>query len=123
MQARTIALATLMGAAALTGAYAAEPIRIGVVTPLTGTYAGLTVFADRNNNAATTISQAALTVTGTWYSIAMPIRDLHPGDSFVFGELDAAAVTLNNNSVMTVAYAQAQSYGGGTTNGPLNLSL
>ena len=91
--------------------------------PLTGTYAGLTVFADRNNNAATTISQAALSVTGTWYSIAMPIRDLHPGDNFGFGELDAAAVTLSNNSVMTVAYVQAQSYGGGTTNGPLNLSL
>jgi hypothetical protein len=91
--------------------------------PLTGTYAGLTVFADRNNNAATTISQAALTVTGTWYSIAMPIHDLHPSDSFGFGELDTAAVTLSNNSVMTVAYVQAQSYGGGTTNGPLNLSL
>src|SRR5438045_3180865 len=35
------ALVALLSAAALGGALAADPIRIGVVTPLTGTYAGI----------------------------------------------------------------------------------
>ena len=38
---QTSALAVLFAAAALTGVRAADPIKIGVVTPLSGTYAGI----------------------------------------------------------------------------------
>ncbi len=38
---RTTMLTALLSATALTGAYAADPIKIGVVTPLSGTYAGI----------------------------------------------------------------------------------
>ena len=38
---RTTILAALLSATALGGAYAADPIKIGVVTPLSGTYAGI----------------------------------------------------------------------------------
>src|SRR5258708_15009014 len=34
-------LTALLSATALSGAHAADPIKIGVVTPLTGTYAGI----------------------------------------------------------------------------------
>ena len=34
-------LTALLAATALSGAYAADPIKIGVVTPLSGTYAGI----------------------------------------------------------------------------------
>src|SRR3981081_3026660 len=34
-------LTALLSATALSGAYAADPVKIGVVTPLTGTYAGI----------------------------------------------------------------------------------
>lgn len=40
-QIKTTALAALMSATALTTVYAADPIKIGVVTPLSGTYAGI----------------------------------------------------------------------------------
>ena len=38
---QTSALAALFAAAAITGVRAADPIKIGVVTPLSGTYAGI----------------------------------------------------------------------------------
>ena len=38
---QTSALAALFVAAAITGVRAADPIKIGVVTPLSGTYAGI----------------------------------------------------------------------------------
>lgn len=38
---RTAILAALLSTTALSGAYAADPIKIGVVTPLSGTYAGI----------------------------------------------------------------------------------
>jgi branched-chain amino acid transport system substrate-binding protein len=38
---KKIALTTLLCATALSGAFAADPIKIGVVTPLSGTYAGI----------------------------------------------------------------------------------
>ena len=38
---KTTILAALLSATALSGAYAADPIKIGVVTPLSGTYAGI----------------------------------------------------------------------------------
>src|ERR1019366_9262544 len=38
---RTTIIAALLSATAISGAYAADPIKIGVVTPLSGTYAGI----------------------------------------------------------------------------------
>ena len=38
---RTTIMAALLSATAVSAAYAADPIKIGVVTPLTGTYAGI----------------------------------------------------------------------------------
>ncbi len=38
---KTTILAALLSATALSSAHAADPIKIGVVTPLSGTYAGI----------------------------------------------------------------------------------
>jgi len=91
--------------------------------PTSGTYAGMTVFADRNNIAPITLASTALTVTGTWYTIGMDLQQTHIGDTLHLGETDVASVSIKNSTVLTVAYLQSQSYGGGTGSGPLSLSL
>ena len=87
--------------------------------PTSGPYAGMAVFADRNNGATDLFSRAAVSVTGTWYTIRMPLNNTHPGDTLNLGETDAATVTLSPSTSMTVAYLASQSYGSGA----LSLSL
>jgi hypothetical protein len=91
--------------------------------PTSGTYAGMTVFADRNNGATTIFSNAAVTITGTWYTINMPLLEIHPGDTVNLGETDAALVAIADSTTLNVTYVRSQSYGGGSGGGPLSLSL
>jgi hypothetical protein len=91
--------------------------------PTSGTYAGMAVFGDRNNGATNVFSRATVSVTGTWYTVRMPLSNTHNGDTLNLGETVAASVAVANNSVVTVAYVQSQSYGGGPGSGPLSLSL
>jgi hypothetical protein len=91
--------------------------------PTSGTYAGMTVFADRNNGASSSFSNTSVSITGTWYGIRMALVNTNPGDTLNFGEIDAAAVTVADSSTLTVAYVQSQSYGGSSGTGPLSLSL
>jgi hypothetical protein len=87
--------------------------------PTSGTYSGMTVFADRNNGASNDFSRAAVTVKGTWYTIKMAFAQTHPNDTLSLGETDAATVAVANGSTLNVTYVAAESYGGG----PLSLSL
>jgi len=91
--------------------------------PTSGTYAGMTVFADRNNSAPIALASTTLTVTGTWYTIGMDMQQTHIGDTLNLGETDVASVSIKNSTVLTVAYVQSQSFGGGSGPGPLSLSL
>jgi hypothetical protein len=91
--------------------------------PTSGVYAGMTVFADRNDGAVNAFSRAAVSVTGTWYTIKMALSNTHNGDTLNLGETAVASVAVRNNSIVTVAYVQSQSYGGGSGSGPLSLSL
>jgi Flp pilus assembly protein TadG len=76
---------------------------INLAPPTSGTYVGISLFADRNNGATSTVSGSSLTMTGTWYSIAMPVRDTHTGDSMSFGQLIISTLTLANNDTVTFA--------------------
>ena len=109
--------ATSGAAIALTGG------ALNLSPPTSGTYAGMTVFADRNNIAPVALAAATLTVTGTWYTIGMALQQTNPGDTLNLGETDVASVSIKNSTVLNVAYVQAQSYGGGSGSGPLSLSL
>jgi len=91
--------------------------------PTSGTYAGMTVFADRNNVAPNAVGSATVTVTGTWYTIGMALQQTHPGDTLHLGETDVASVAIKVSTVLTVTYVQSQSFGGGSGSGPLSLSL
>jgi Putative Flp pilus-assembly TadE/G-like len=82
--------------------------------PLIGTYTGFTVFADRNDNSTSTLTGTSLTVRGTWYSILMPVRDNHNGDSLTLDQLIVTTFTLNNNDVV--------SFAGPPSVGPVGLS-
>ena len=89
--------------------------------PTTGTYTGLTVFADRNNQAINFASQATWTVTGTWYTLMESFVDTHPGDSDSFGQMVVLAAGVVNSSTLNVTKVAASSYGGGASS--LGLSL
>jgi len=86
--------------------------------PTSGGYSGMTVFADRNNGATSVFANPSVTVTGTWYTIAMPLDQTRAGATLNLGETDAASVTLAGSTVWNVSYVPSQSYGG-----PLSLSL
>ena len=81
--------------------------------PASGTYSGLTLFADRANIAGSTFSQSTVRVTGTWYALLGPLSDAHSGDTIAFGQLIVATLSMPNGVNFTAARSSAQSYGGG----------
>ncbi|HEY8679953.1 MAG TPA: pilus assembly protein TadG-related protein [Candidatus Dormibacteraeota bacterium] len=81
--------------------------------PAAGTYAGLTVFADRNNIATDTFAGSAVTVTGTWYSVLEPLVDATNADSISFGQLVIASISMPNASIFTANRSATTSYGTG----------
>jgi len=89
--------------------------------PAAGTYAGLTVFADRNNVATNTFSTSTVNVTGTWYSVLQPLADTTNSDSITFGQLVIASLSLPNASIFTASRSATTSYGTGSAS--LGLTL
>jgi hypothetical protein len=81
--------------------------------PASGTYAGLTVFADRNNRAGNTFNQTTLNVTGTWYTLLESLTETHVSDQGHFGQLVIASLSTPNSTVFTAARSAASSYGSG----------
>jgi hypothetical protein len=107
------------------GSFGAQFSVTGTMTlspPTSGSYAGLTVFADRNNQAINTASQATWTVSGTWYTPMESFVDLHTGDTDNFGQMIVLAAGIVNNSTLNVTKVAASSYGGAGS-GSLGLSL
>jgi hypothetical protein len=84
---------------------------ISLSPPTSGTYAGLTVFADRNNNATNIVDDNNPTVTGTWYTLKMPFSQTSGGKTLKFGQFIAPSITLDKGTSMTVNYVPSQSYG------------
>jgi LysM repeat protein len=89
--------------------------------PTAATYAGLTVFADRNNIATDTFSTSTVNVTGTWYSLRQPVTDTTNADTISFGQLVIASLTMPNSSSFTASRSATQSYG--TVPSTIGLSL
>jgi len=89
--------------------------------PAAGTYAGLTVFADRENEAANTFDRSTVSVTGTWYTLSETVADTHTGDTDSFGQMVVETLTMPNSSTLTVTRVGPGSYGGGASSLALSL--
>ena len=81
--------------------------------PTSGTYAGLTLFADRANVGSTSFSQSTVSVSGTWYALLGPLSDTHPGDTIAFGQLVVATLSTPNTVHFTASRSNTLSYGSG----------
>lgn len=109
MQVRTLALAALMSATALCAAHAAEPIRIGVVTPLTGTYAGIGQQVRWGLELATKEVNAAGGVAGRQIELTFEDEEANPSVAvqkaeklFQVGKVDFLTGTVNSGSTLAV---------------------
>jgi hypothetical protein len=89
--------------------------------PASGTYAGLTVFADRNNTGSDTFSASTVNVSGTWYSVLESLTDTSNGDTISFGQLVIASLAMPNSSFFTASRSASTSYG--TSSGTMGLTL
>jgi hypothetical protein len=77
---------------------------ITLTPPSTGSYAGLTVFADRGNAANSSLGNVTtLSIAGTWYGLQSGITSTHAGDGLAFGQLVVATLALAKNQVVTVS--------------------
>ena len=85
--------------------------------PTSGTYTGFVAFADRNDSSASTLGNANVNFTGTWYAMSMPFNDAHASDHETFGQLVLATLTLANNDVFTFNGASV------STNGVVGLTV
>ncbi len=83
--------------------------------PASGTYTGLTVFADRNNVATNTFATSTVSVTGTWYTLVQPLADTIVGDTISFGQVVAGSLSMLNNSTFNATRSATSSYGTGST--------
>jgi Flp pilus assembly protein TadG len=83
--------------------------------PASGTYTGLTVFADRNNVATNSFATSTVSVTGTWYTLLQPLADTIVGDTISFGQVVAGSLSMLNNSTFNATRSATSSYGTGST--------
>jgi Putative Flp pilus-assembly TadE/G-like len=90
--------------------------------PASGTYFGLTVFADRNDTSWNSFSASTVNVSGTWYTLTDPLVDFNTGDHLSFGQLIIATIFVTNDMVFTATRSATQSYGTGG-GGTLKLTL
>jgi Flp pilus assembly protein TadG len=89
--------------------------------PTSGTYSGLTVFADRNNSATNTFNVATVTVTGTWYTLRMRLNQTDLGETVGFGQLIVPSLSIASIAGFSASYVPAQSYSG--SGGQVRLTL
>jgi hypothetical protein len=111
-----MACATYPTACAVGGSGGSVSMTSGSLTlspPTSGTYAGLTLFADRANLASSTFSQSTVSVSGTWYALLGPLSDTQPGDTIAFGQLVVATLATPNLVHFTASRSNTLSYGSG----------
>ncbi len=108
-QKRTIILAALLSATALSGAYAADPIKIGVVTPMSGTYAGIGQQVKWGLELATKEVNAAGGIMGRQVELIYEDSEANPAVAvqkadklFQVGKVDFLTGTVNSGATLAV---------------------
>lgn len=112
-----MACATYPTACAVGGSGGSVSMTSGSLTlspPTSGTFAGLTLFADRANVASSSFSQSTVSVSGTWYALLGPLSDTHPGDTIAFGQLVVVTLSTPNSVLFTANRSNTLSYGSGS---------
>ena len=106
---KTTILAALLSATALSGAYAADPIKIGVVTPLSGTYAGIGQQVKWGLELATKEVNAAGGIMGRQVELTFEDEEANPSVAvqkadklFQVGKVDFLTGTVNSGSTLAV---------------------
>jgi len=79
--------------------------------PTSGTYKGLSIFADRNNTGTNQIDQGTTeTVSGTWYTLRMPFAAIHSNSVITVGNFIVDSFSLAQNVTLNVSYIPGTSY-------------
>lgn len=106
---KTVTFATLMSATALTAAHAADPIKIGVVTPLSGTYAGIGQQVKWGLELATKEVNAAGGIMGRQVELIFEDEEANPAVAvqkadkvFQVNKVDFLTGTVNSGSTLAV---------------------
>jgi branched-chain amino acid transport system substrate-binding protein len=106
---KTTILAALLSATALSGAYAADPIKIGVVTPLSGTYAGIGQQVKWGLELATKEVNAVGGIMGRQVELSFEDEEANPSVAvqkadklFQVGKVDFLTGTVNSGSTLAV---------------------
>jgi branched-chain amino acid transport system substrate-binding protein len=106
---KTTILAALLSAIALSGAYAADPIKIGVVTPLSGTYAGIGQQVKWGLELATKEVNAAGGIMGRQIELSYEDSEANPSVAvqkaeklFEVGKVDFLTGTVNSGATLAV---------------------
>lgn len=106
---KTTILAALMSATALSAAYAADPIKIGVVTPLSGTYAGIGQQVKWGLELATKEVNASGGIMGRQVELTFEDEEANPSVAvqkadklFQVGKVDFLTGTVNSGSTLAV---------------------
>jgi len=106
---KTTILAALLSATALSGAYAADPIKIGVVTPLSGTYAGIGQQVKWGLELATKEVNAAGGIMGRQIELSYEDSEANPSVAvqkaeklFEVGKVDFLTGTVNSGATLAV---------------------
>jgi len=106
---RTTMIAALLSATAISGAYAADPIKIGVVTPLSGTYAGIGQQVKWGLELATKEVNAAGGIMGRQVELTFEDEEANPSVAvqkadklFQVGKVDFLTGTVNSGSTLAV---------------------
>src|SRR4051812_342610 len=103
------AVAALLSATALSSAYAADPIKIGVVTPLSGTYAGIGQQVRWGLELATEEVNASGGIIGRQIELSFEDEEANPSVAvqkseklFQVGKVDFLTGTVNSGSTLAV---------------------
>ena len=106
---RTTMIAALLSATAISGTYAADPIKIGVVTPLSGTYAGIGQQVKWGLELATKEVNAAGGIMGRQVELTFEDEEANPSVAvqkadklFQVGKVDFLTGTVNSGSTLAV---------------------
>jgi branched-chain amino acid transport system substrate-binding protein len=112
---RTTLMATILSATALGSAFAADPIKIGVVTPLSGTYAGIGQQVRWGLELATKEVNAAGGIMGRQVELIFEDEEANPSVAvqkadklFQVNKVDFLTGTVNSGSTLAVGQMFAQ---------------
>src|SRR5664280_2046383 len=106
---KTTILAALLSATALSGAYAADSIKIGVVTPLSGTYAGIVQQVKWGLELVTKEVNAAGGIMGLQIELSYEDSEANPSvavqtasNLFEVGKVDLRTGNVNSGATLAV---------------------